>query len=147
MALKITLKANERLIIGGAVIANGKNRSDLIVENSVPVLREKEIMSEEDAQTPCRRIYFVIQLMYVDEKKLDEHHKTYWKLVKDVVGAAPSLLGLIDQISDNILKGRYYQALKLAKKLIEYEEEAIDNVRNKAAGNLQDGTQNYGIGP
>lgn len=147
MALKITLKANERLIIGGAVITNGSSKSKLIVENSVPVLREKEIMSEEDAETPCCRIYFVIQLMYVDEKKLDEHHKTYWELVKDVVGAAPSLLGLIDQISDNILNGRYYQALKLAKKLIEYEEEVIDNVRNKAAGNLQDGTQNYGIGP
>lgn len=147
MALKITLKANERLIIAGAVITNGGSRSDLIVENSVPVLREKEILGEEDALTPCRRIYFAIQLMYVDEEKLEEHHRVYWKLVKDVVGAAPSLLGLIDQISDNILNSRYYQALKLAKKLIEYEEEAIDNVRNSTAGNLQDGTQNYGIGP
>ena len=147
MALKITLKANERLIVGGAVITNGKSKTDLIVENSVPILREKEILSEEDAGTPCRRIYFVIQLMYIDEEKLEEHHKVYWDLVKDVVGAAPSLLGLIDQVSDNILNGRYYQALKLAKKLIEYEEGVIDNVRNKAAGNLQDSTQNYGIGP
>ena len=147
MALKITLKANERLIIAGAVITNGKSRTDLIVENSVPVLREKEILSEEDALTPCRRIYFAIQLMYVDEEKLEEHHRVYWKLVKDVVSAAPSALALIDQISNNILKCRYYQALKLAKKLIEYEEEVIDNVRNSAAGNLQDGTQNYGIRP
>ena len=147
MALKITLKANERLIIGGAVITNGSNRSDLIVENSVPVLREKEIMSEEDAETPCSRIYFVIQLMYVDEKKLDEHHRTYWELVKGVVAAAPSLLGLIDQISDDILKCRYYQALKKAKQLMGHEKEVIDNVRNKVAGNLQDGTQSYGIGP
>ena len=147
MALKIKLKANERLIVGGAVITNGKSKTDLIVENSVPVLREKEILSEEDALTPCRRIYFAIQLMYVDEEKLEEHHRVYWKLVKDVVGAAPSALTLIDQISNNILKCRYYQALKLAKNLIEYQEQVIDNVRNSAAGNLQDGTQNYGIGP
>ncbi len=143
MALKITLKANERLIIAGAVITNGKSRTDLIVENSVPVLREKEILSEEDAITPCRRIYFVIQLMYVDEEKLEEHCRVYWKLVKDVVSAAPSALTLIDQISDSILKCRYYQALKLAKKLIEYEDHLIDNVRNSAGGSLQVGTQEY----
>ena len=147
MALKITLKANERLIVGGAVLTNGGSKTDLIVENSVPILRGKEILSEEDALTPCRRIYFAIQLMYVDEENLEEHHRVYWDLVKDVVSAAPSALTLIDQVSDNILNGRYYQALKLAKKLIEYEEEVIDNVRNSAAGNLQDGTQNYGIGP
>lgn len=143
MALKITLKANERLIVGGAVLTNGGSKTDLIVENSVPILRGKEILSEEDALTPCRRIYFAIQLMYVDEEKLEEHHRVYWKLVKDVVGAAPSLLDLIDQISDNILNSRYYQALKLAKKLIEYEEEVIDNVRNSAGGSLQVGTQEY----
>jgi len=147
MALKITLKANERLIVGGAVITNGNNRSDLIIENSVPVLREKEIMRDEDAETPCRRIYFVIQLMYVDGNRLEEHCRTYWELVKDLVHAAPSLIGLIDQISDDILKCRHYQALKKAKKLIEIEREVIENVRNKAAGNLQDGTQNYGIRP
>ncbi len=147
MALKISLKANERLIIGGAAITNGNNRSNLLVENSVPVLREKEIMSEEDASTPCRRLYFIIQLMYVDEKKLEEYHKIYWKLVKDLTGAAPSSLTLIDQISEQILEGKYYQALKAAKKLIKYEEEVVDNVRSSTTGSIQDGTQNHGIRP
>ncbi len=46
MALKIALKPQEKVIIGGAVIQNGKNRSELLVENNVAILREKDIMRE-----------------------------------------------------------------------------------------------------
>ncbi len=142
MALKINLKPHERLIIGGAVVQNSGSRCDLIVENNVPILREKDILRERDANTPCKRIYFTIQLMYVDEKNLVEHHAIYWKLVREVVGAAPSTLGLIDQISEQILNNKYYQALKEAKKLIEYEQEAIKHVRS-SNGSIPDRSKDH----
>jgi flagellar biosynthesis repressor protein FlbT len=132
MALKIALKPHERLIIGGAVITNGGTGTHLIVENSVPILRQKDIMSLKDADSPCRRIYFAIQLMYVDEKDLPEHHRIFWDLTKDVAEAAPSRKGIIAEISDLVLKKQYYQALKLAKKLIDYEQEAIGHAREAA---------------
>ena len=128
MPLKITLKPHERMIVGGAVITNGNTRCNLLIENKVSILRQKDIMSEKDADSPCRRIYFAIQLMYIDEENLIEHHNTYWKLVQDIVKAAPSMLALIDQISEHILNNKYYQALKLAKKLIDYEQEIIEHV-------------------
>ena len=134
MALKISLRPHERLIIGNAVIENGGNRSEFTIENNVPILREKDILSVNEADSPCRRIYFVLQLMYIDEKNLAVHHKTYWELVKDVIEAAPSTVGLIDQISWYIMGHKYYQALKLTKKLIEYEQEVMNNVRNAVAG-------------
>lgn len=127
MALKISLKPHERLIIGGAVVTNGDTKCDLIVENNIPILRQKDILREEEVNTPCRRIYFLVQLMYVDEGNLVTHHGTYWNLVRDVVQAAPSTIVLIDQISEEILNARYYQALKLARKLIEYEKELINH--------------------
>lgn len=132
MALKLTLKPHEKLILGGAVLTNGNNTSEFVVENTVPVLREKDIMREEEATSPCRRIYLIIQLMYIDEKNLSAHHNTYWQLVRDLLEAAPGTMGLIDQISWYILGNKYYQALKLTKKLIEYEQEAITHVRNTA---------------
>jgi flagellar biosynthesis regulator FlbT len=49
-------------------------------------------------------------------------------LVKDLLSASPRLLELIDQISEQILSNRYYQALKLAGKLIEYEQEVLTRV-------------------
>ena len=129
MALKIILKPHEKFILGGAVIANGDAKSSLIVESDVPILRSKDILTLALADTPCKRIYFAIQLMYVDGKNLAEHHKTYWELVKDVAEAAPSIKPMLTEISQNILNDRYYQALKLTKKLIEYEREVVNHVR------------------
>ena len=126
MALRICLKPNEKMILGGAVITNGNGfRCNLIIENKVPILREKDILSESDANSLCRQLYFVIQLMYIDEENLDAHHKNYWKLVKNLIKAAPSSTTLIDQINEKIIGTRYYQALKLAQKLIDYEQEVI----------------------
>jgi flagellar protein FlbT len=132
MALKITLKPHEKMIISGAVVTNGNSKSELLVENNVPILRQKDIMNEKDANSPTRRIYFVIQLMYIDEKNLALHHKNYWKLVQDFIQAAPTALPAVDQISNSILGGQYYQALKLARNLIDYEEEIISRVQEFA---------------
>jgi flagellar protein FlbT len=129
MALKLTLKPNEKTIIGGAVLSNGNLKNcNLIVENNVPVLRQKDILSEEDADTPCSRIYFVIQLMYIDKENLTAHHQTYWKLVRELLDAAPSRTVYVDQINEHILTGRYYEALKLASGLIKYEQEVLKHV-------------------
>lgn len=129
MALKITLKPNEKIIVSGAVVTNGNTRNtDLIIENNVPVLRQKDILSEKDATSPCSRIYFIIQLMYIDGENLAEHQPIYWRLVRELLDAIPRLAGHIDQINENILEGNFYRALKLAGKLIDYEQEVLKHV-------------------
>src|SRR5262249_5631713 len=85
MPLKITLKPRERLILGGAVLRNGTAASHLLVENEVPILRERDILSERQANSPCRRIYFAIQLMYVDQQHLDAHLRLYRMLIDDLL--------------------------------------------------------------
>jgi flagellar protein FlbT len=135
MGLKIILRPHERMIIGGAVVKNCDKSSHFIIENNVPVLREKDIMSEAEANSPCRRIYFIIQLMYVDEKNTAEYHSIYWKLVGDILSSVPSMLPVIDQISEYILCNRYYQALKATQKLIEHEQEVLNHVLS-AGGSL-----------
>jgi len=129
MALKITLKPNEKMIVGGAVVTNGNSKNtDLIIENNVPVLRQKDILSEKDAATPCSRIYFIIQLMYIDEGNLTDHQHIYWKLVRELLDSVPRLTKHIDQINENILEGNFYRALKLAGKLVDYEQEVLKHV-------------------
>ena len=130
MALKITLKPNEKMIVSGAVVINSNNKNtDLIIENNVPVLRQKDILGEKDATSPCSRIYFIIQLMYIDEENLRDHQPVYWKLVNELLDAIPRLAGHIDQINENILGGNFYRALKLAGELIIYEQEVLKHVR------------------
>ena len=129
MALKITLKPNEKMIVSGAVVTNGNTKNtDLIIENNVPVLRQKDILSETDATSPCSRFYFIIQLIYIDEENLIEQQSIYWKLVRELLDSVPRLTKHIDQINENILEGNFYRALKLAGKLIDYEQEVLKHV-------------------
>ena len=128
MALKLSLKPGEKMIIGGAVVKNGDTKAELFIENQVPLLREKDIMGEKDANSAAQKIYFTIQLMYIDQENLINHHNTYWNYVKEIIQAAPSTIPLVDQISENIVGGKYYQALKLARKLMDYEKEIMSRV-------------------
>jgi flagellar protein FlbT len=128
MALKITLKPHEKIIVGGAVIKNGGPTARLVIENKVPVLREKDIIGEKGADSPCRRIYFTLQLMYIDEHNIVPHHNTYWRQVQELVQAVPATAALVDPISQQVLAGDYYQAMKAARKLIDYEQEVTRRV-------------------
>jgi len=128
MALKITLKPHEKLILGGAVITNGAAKCEFVVANPVTILRQNSILTADEATTPARRIYLAIQLMYVEPRQLRNHQDLYWQLVKEFVDAAPSSLELIDKINELIFKEDYYHALKSAKKLIEFEQEVIKRV-------------------
>ena len=139
MGLKITLKPSEKMIVGNAVISNsGVSDCYIMVENNSTILREKNIMSEEDAKTPCQQLYFIIQLMYIDHQNISPHQQTYWKLSKDIVKAAPSTYAIIDEINFNILKQNYYKALKAAHKLIDYETELLNSF---IAGSIRNTTQ------
>ena len=116
------------MIIGKAVITNGAGKAEFIVENNVPILRQNDILSPERANTPALRISLAIQLMYVDEARIADHHKLYWQLVNEFIAAAPSSLHVITRINELILKEKYYEALKAAQKLIDLEQEVIGRV-------------------
>jgi len=135
MALKLSLKANERIIAGGAVLRNATGKTvELVVENEIPLLREKEILSEAKADTPCKRVYFVIQLMYIDGQNLPKYQKLYWELARDVMNAAPSTTGLFKTISEAMYGGRYYQALKETRRLMQYEAKAMEQALSAGKG-------------
>ena len=129
MPLKLDLRPHEKLFLGGAVIVNGDNRAQLAVLNAVPVLREKDILKEEDANTPCKRIYLAVQMMYMDTTNLARYHQYYWDKVRAVIDAAPSTTELIDKLSVAVLDAQYYQALKVARELVRYEQELMSNAR------------------
>ncbi|SFJ25678.1 flagellar protein FlbT [Bosea sp. OK403] len=126
MALKVELKPNERIIIGQVVIRNDEQRTRFFIDGDAPILREKDILTAASADTPAKKIYLAIQLMYLAQDPTREHD-IYFELVRDFVQAAPSSLSHIHEINNRILSGDLYKALKAAKKLIAYEAELIEN--------------------
>ncbi len=127
MALVIDLKPQEKILIGSAVITNTAQRARLHIAGDAPILREKDIMLEHEADTPCKRAYFVIQCMYMSQNP-SEYHAKYFELVKDIQSAAPSCTIFVAQINEQIISGNYYKALKLARQLIEHESELLGHV-------------------
>lgn len=72
MPLKISLKPGEKFVLNGAVIENGDRRANLVLKNKASVLREKDILQEADVDTPVKRIYFPIMMMYLSDKPNDD---------------------------------------------------------------------------
>ena len=104
MALKVELKPGERVIIGDCVITNHDQRTRLLIEGSAPILREKDIMTPERANSPARRIYLAVQMMYTSRDPR-AHHEVYFTLVRELLEAAPSMWPLIEIINNHILTG------------------------------------------
>jgi flagellar protein FlbT len=126
MALKVELKPGERIIIGESVITNQQQRARLLIDGTAPILREKDIMTADRANTPAARIYLAVQLMYTSRDPRP-HHDIYFTLVADILAAAPSVRPFIETMNNHILTGQMYKALKEAKKLIAYEGELLNH--------------------
>src|ERR1700688_456757 len=140
MALKVELKPNERIIIGSCVVTNTDQRARLLIDGDrIPILREKDILTPETADTPAKLIYLAVQLMYILPDP-QVNHGTYFNLVRDIVTAAPSAWPIIEAINNHILNGDLYQALKEARKLVAYEKRLLEHneaVRGKPDGGPQ----------
>src|SRR6266540_891627 len=89
VALKVELKPGERVIIGNALITNDDQRTRLTIEGDEPILRERDILAAREADTPCKKIYMTVQLMYLAGDPV-KHQGLYLQLVRDILEAAPS---------------------------------------------------------
>jgi flagellar protein FlbT len=126
MALKVELKPGEKLLVGNSIITNSDQRTRLYIEGQAPILREKDILTPASADTPAKRIYLAVQIMYI-ENNIDVLRQEYFSLINDIVTAAPSTVAIVDRINNDILTGALYKALKSARQLIQFEQELIDN--------------------
>ncbi len=122
MPLRIHLNPKDRLIVGGAVIRCVGGPAEILVENRVPVLRGKEVLSARAADTLAKRLYFMIQLMYVDQGNLASHYASYWPLAYQAARAIPGAREVVDQINLRLFEQDYYRALRLANRLIQMEK-------------------------
>lgn len=120
MALRIELKPYERIIIGESLITNSDQRARFIIEGNAPILREKDILTAETANTPVKRIYLCVQMMYL-ENDIAKYQELYFDFVKDLLAAAPSYRKQIESASNHILSGSFYKALKDIKRLMNRE--------------------------
>lgn len=129
MPLKIELKPHESIIVGESLITNDGERTRFYIEGNVPILRERFILREKDANTPSKRVYFIVQQLYLSrgDSALQNMYLTF---VRDLQSAAPSLIPYIAPVNEAVLQGDYYAAIKAAAVLLEKEDETFGAMLN-----------------
>jgi flagellar biosynthesis repressor protein FlbT len=121
MPLRVELKPFERIIIGQSVITNSDTRTSFLIDGEAPILREKDILTAETANTPVKRIYLCVQMMYL-ENDLANYQQLYLGFIKELIEAVPSFRDQIELVSNLILIGNLYKALRELRPLIKREE-------------------------
>ena len=141
MPLKLSLKPGERFVLNGAVVQNGDRRGVLVLQNKASVLREKDIMQPDEANTPARRIYFPVMMMYLDEAGAQRYYDEFVLRMSEFMNVIrnPNVLADCVDVSKYCMEREYYKALMLCRKLIEYEDGRLGDVpaglsANRGAG-------------
>ncbi len=78
----------------------------------------------KDADTPCKRLYLAVQLTYLSRTPLQQE-KAFFALAEELMREVPSTMPFVAKISERVLAGNYYQALKAARELLGYEQELL----------------------
>jgi len=130
MALKVSLKPGEQFVVNGAVVRNGDRRTNLILQNKVSLLREKDIMQEDEANTPSRRIYFAIMLMYLDQDNFHSYYDEFVLRMTEFMNAIEDSAATQNclSISRDVMHKEYYRALVTCRKLFDFEAERLNYV-------------------
>ena len=131
MPLKLTLKPRERFVLNGGVLVNGDRRSDLIVENQVSLLRERDVLKADEADTPMKRIYFTIMMMYLDGGLEGDYYDQFSDLITDFMCAVTtkSVVEKCHRILNDVHEQRFYTAMMMSKSLLPFEKERLEYVQ------------------
>ena len=129
MPLKLSLLRGEKLVVNGAVIKNDGPDVNLVFENQAHILRQKDIMTLEDATSPARRVYLALQCAYMLPARRDEHMEDFQSLLDEYSEASPSSSPITEKIIQLAEGEDLYGALKVTRDLIDHEAEIMQQIQ------------------
>ncbi|TVS00230.1 MAG: flagellum biosynthesis protein FlbT [Rhodospirillales bacterium] len=122
MALLIHLKKGRKIIINGAVLENASGRTaSFLMCNEAELLRGEDVLPPDDALTPAGRVYYALQCLYLFPDRRPVYAAAFDALIEAFGCAAPSTAPLVARIRAAVAEGRYYDALKTTRQLIQHE--------------------------
>ncbi|MGR3758458.1 MAG: flagellar biosynthesis repressor FlbT [Tranquillimonas sp.] len=123
--LVLKLAPRERVLINGAVIENGDRRGRLnIVTPGANILRLRDALHPDEADTPVRRVCYIAQLALSGEADPAEARRQILRGVEQLsqVLTDPDSGAHLTRATSAILEGQIYQALKALRALLPRED-------------------------
>lgn len=127
MGLRIALRNGEKVVVNGAVLRS-IGRTELHVEGTAAILRGKDIMRPDEANSPARQLYFHTMMAYIDPDRIEAHQKS-------IIDALQAVTRLLPSSEANEAAMRYaghaaglchYQALAECRTLMALEQSALN---------------------
>lgn len=125
--LKITLKPNEKLYINGAVIRADRKVS-LEFLNDVQFLLEAHVLQAEQATTPLKQLYFIVQIMLMNPGGADDARRLFRESLPRLLDAFsdPHVLATLKHIDQLVGEDRPYEAMKAIRGLYSIEARILN---------------------
>jgi flagellar protein FlbT len=114
MPLKIDLRAQEKLFVGNSTIfVASDERSTLIIDGTLPIIRERDLIRPEDAKTPLLLLTRAVQIHYLSPgaTTLADIYKIYF--AQQSVQMDP-----IKEAMRHVAEGDTYKALRLMRQAL-----------------------------
>lgn len=132
--LVIKLKPNEKVLVNGVILQNGDRAASIRVRsNDVSILRARDAIQKEDANTPLKRIYYIAQLAMAGEAEAEAAMQQILQALEPLksifAGAASSEIArAINAANDR----KFFVVMRAVKKLFPLEEALLQRAPAQA---------------
>ncbi|WP_127113132.1 flagellar biosynthesis repressor FlbT [Shimia sediminis] len=126
--LVLKLSPKERVLVNGAVIENGDRRSRLsIVTPNANILRLRDAIHPEQANTPVRRVCYALQLILTGDSVPEEASLPILRRIEELsrILTDTDSRRHLTLATEAILAGRHYQGLKALRTLLPREDRLL----------------------
>jgi flagellar biosynthesis repressor protein FlbT len=124
--LKITLKPGEKIYVNGAVVRVDRKVSIEFL-NDVQFLLENHVLQAEDATTPLRQLYFIVQVMLMNPEGAGEAREMFRWSLSSLLSSFRNeqVLATLKDIDRLVAEDHVYEALRTIRTLYRAEDEIL----------------------
>lgn len=122
--LVLKLGPKERVLINGAVIENGDRRSRLaIVTPDANILRLRDAIHPQEANTPVRRVCYATQLVLTGDRSVEESRLPLLRSIEELsqIFTDPDSRAFLADATDAVIADHHYRCLKALRNLLPRE--------------------------
>ena len=126
--LKISLKPNEKIYINGAVIRVDR-KVTIELMNDVQFLLESHVIQADQASTPLRQLYFIVQIMLINPVGAAEARDMFRRSLPMLIASFDNqdICNSLKQIDRMVGEDEIYEALKAIRALYPLERKALED--------------------
>lgn len=127
--LVIKLKPNEKVLVNGVILQNGDRAANIRVRSKdVSILRARDAIQKEEANTPLKRIYYVAQLAMAGEAEARSATKEVLQGIDPLksIFAGKEALEELNRAAAAAEEQKFFVVMRAVRKLFPLEEALLN---------------------